>query len=151
MSKALGDLDIDEVASWLKSISLDNAFLRAFKEQQIDGGMLEECEQDDFDASDFPLARKMHWKKFWCASLAMLALDEEVSLKLLCLCFFRRKQLSAAKESGVPLSALSITSASLAARVTDNNQGNSHWRAKAVTYKLRGNTHTHRHTHAKQQ
>ena len=97
MSKALGDLDIDEVASWLKSISLDNAFLRAFKEQQIDGGMLQECDQDDFDASDFPLARKMHWKKFWCASLAMLAFDEEVSLKLLLLVLFSQETIICCK------------------------------------------------------
>ena len=65
MSKNLVDLDIDEVVSWLKSISLDNAFGGNFKEQQIDGSMLQDCEEDDFEPSDFPKARKMHWKKFW--------------------------------------------------------------------------------------
>ena len=65
MSKNLVDLNIDEVASWLKSISLDNAFAGTFKEQQIDGSMLKDCEEDDFEPSDFPKARKMHWKKFW--------------------------------------------------------------------------------------
>ena len=65
MSKNLVDLNIDEVVSWLKSISLDNAFAGTFKEQQIDGSMLKDCEEDDFEPSDFPKARKMHWKKFW--------------------------------------------------------------------------------------
>ena len=65
MSKNLVDLNIDEVVSWLKSISLDNAFAGTFKEQQIDGSMLKDCEEDDFEPSDFPKARNMHWKKFW--------------------------------------------------------------------------------------
>ena len=65
MSKNLGDLDVDEIALWIKSISLSNVFLPAFKEQQIDGSMLKECEEDDFEPSDYPNARKMHWKKFW--------------------------------------------------------------------------------------
>ena len=65
MSKNLADLNVDEVTSWLTSISLDNAFAHTFKEQQIDGFMLSDCEEDDFELSDFPKARKIHWKKFW--------------------------------------------------------------------------------------
>ena len=64
-NKNLAELDLDEVLSWLTSISLDKAFADEFREQQIDGSMLDECEDDDFDPSDFPKARKMHWKKFW--------------------------------------------------------------------------------------
>ena len=65
MSKNLAELNVDEVTSWLTSISLDNAFAHTFKEQQIDGFMLSDCEEDDFELSDFPKARKIHWKKFW--------------------------------------------------------------------------------------
>ena len=64
-NKNIAELDLDEVLSWLTSISLDKALADGFREQQIDGSMLDECEDDDFDPSDFPKARKMHWKKFW--------------------------------------------------------------------------------------
>ena len=64
-SKNLSEINVEEVAAWLRSISLDKAFLDEFTEQQIDGSMLDECEEDDFEPNDFPKARKMHWKKLW--------------------------------------------------------------------------------------
>ena len=65
ISVDLAELDVEEVVSWLTSISLDKTFADGFREQQIDGFMLDQCKEDGFKKSDFPKAREMHWNKLW--------------------------------------------------------------------------------------
>ena len=53
-NKNLDELDVNEVASWLTSISLDKIFLDVFKEQQLDGSMLNDCEEEDLITKYIP-------------------------------------------------------------------------------------------------
>ena len=65
MTSTLDSLDIDQVISLLAQWNLDQILGDGFRKQGIDGGCLVGAEDGDIDTSDFPKAKKLHWKKFW--------------------------------------------------------------------------------------
>lgn len=61
----LEGLNVNQVISLLKSWKLDTIMADTFQQQHVDGDALACMEEGDFDETDFPIARKFHWKKFW--------------------------------------------------------------------------------------
>ena len=53
------DLSVEEVGVWLASVKLDKAFRHEFAEQDINGDLLHDAEEGDFDAADYPKAKKI--------------------------------------------------------------------------------------------
>ena len=59
MSTSLANLDVEQVVALLASWGLDKQMAPAIREQHIDGFTLNEVEQDDFTATDFPAMNKV--------------------------------------------------------------------------------------------
>ena len=54
MSTSLADLDVEHVVALLTSWRLDKQMASTIREQGIDGYILNEVEQGDFNLTDFP-------------------------------------------------------------------------------------------------
>ena len=59
MSTSLADLDVEQVVALLASWRLDKQMASTIREHDIDGFTLNEVDQDDFTATDFPAMNKV--------------------------------------------------------------------------------------------